>query len=137
MNNEFEVYKGGRETSSETSGMDGDRIGHVYRIKNMKEDLYKILCENDLDETPVITALVSRDICCVADFLENGEAALKDMKDKQKECSEEWSSIANCYSWEFPEYRDDDIRAFSLLPLMQRKKLTWILETLRVKKESA
>jgi hypothetical protein len=75
----------------------------------MHEDLYKILCENDLDETLGITALVSRDICCVADFLENGEAALKDMKDMQMQCSEEWSSIANCYSWEFPEYRDDDI----------------------------
>jgi hypothetical protein len=77
---------------------------------------------------------LSRDICFVADFLENGEAALKDMKDMQMQCSEEWSSIANCYSWEFPEYRDDDIRSFSLLPLMTRKTLTWILETLRDKK---
>jgi hypothetical protein len=114
--------------------MDGDRIGHVYRINNMKEDLYKILCENDLDETAVITALVSRDICCVADFLENGEGALKDMKDRQKQCSEEWSSIANCYSWEFAGCREDDIRSFSLLPLMTRKTLTWILETLRANK---
>jgi hypothetical protein len=114
--------------------MDGDRIGHVYRINNMKEDLYKILCENDLDETAVITALVSRDICCVADFLENGEGALKDMKDRQIQCSEEWSSKAKCYTWEFPDYRDADIRSFSLLPLMKRKKLTWILETLRAKK---
>jgi hypothetical protein len=56
------------------------------------------------------------------------------MKDRQKQCSEEWSSIANCYSWEFAGYREDDIRSFSLLPLMTRKKLTWILETLRAKK---
>ena len=100
----------------------------------MHEDLYKILCENDLDEMMVITALVSRDICCVADFLENGEAAWKDMKDMWMQCSGGWSALANCYSWEFPEFMDEDIQGYSLLPLIKRKKLTSILETLRDKK---
>lgn len=100
----------------------------------MDEHLYKILCENNLDETAVIVALYSRDICCVADFLERGEAVLKDMCDMWVECSESWSCIANCYSWKFPEYMTDDIDCFKLIGVVQHHKWTKVLETLCEKK---
>ena len=97
----------------------------------MDRHLYKILCENDLAEDQVIVALTSRDICCVSDFLERGEDALKDMRDKYTDRSNSWSCVAKCYSWQFPEYRQDDIKAFKLITVVQAAILRKVLETLR------
>ena len=100
----------------------------------MDRHLYKILCENDLAEHQVIVALTSRDICCVADFLERGGDALKDMRDKYTDCSNSWSCVAKCYSWKFPEYMTDDIDCFKLIGVVQHHKWTKVLETLCEKK---
>ncbi len=97
----------------------------------MNRELYNVLCENGIGCHQVIVALTSRDICSVTDFLERGEDALKNMRDKYIECSQSWSAIANCYSWDFPEYRDDDFRDCKLVTLIERRKLEQLLERLR------
>ena len=56
---------------------------------------------------------------------------MKDMRDKWMQCNTAWSSVANCYSWDFPEYMEDDIKDFKLITPIQCNKLTNILETLR------
>jgi hypothetical protein len=88
----------------------------------MNRELYNVLCENGLGCDQVIVALTSRDICSVIDFLERGEDALKDMRDKYIECNQSWS---------FPEYMDDDFRNCKLVTLIQRRKLERLLESLR------
>jgi hypothetical protein len=85
----------------------------------MDDPLYQILCENNLAVDQVIVALTSRDICSVADFLERGEDSLKDMHAKWLECS----------------LSEDDFKFFKLVPPIQRRKLTNILETLREAKQ--
>ena len=87
----------------------------------MDRHLYKILCENDLAEDQVIVALTSRDICCVSDFLERGEDALKDMRDKWAESNK----------LDTKQHRDDAFAEFKLITPVQISKLRKVLETLR------
>lgn len=101
----------------------------------MDSDLYQILCENDLAEHQVIVALTSRKVYSVSDFLETGGDALKDMRDKYTMCSNSWSEIANCYSWHFPEYREDDFRDCKLVTVVQLCMLEYVLKTLRETKK--
>ena len=88
----------------------------------MDRHLHKILCENDLAEHQVIVALTSRDICSVADFLERGEDALKDMRDKLAESGKFWDT---------KQHRDDAFAEFKLITPVQNSKLRKVLETLR------
>ncbi len=88
----------------------------------MNRELYNVLCENGLGCDQVIVALTSRDIYSVTDFLERGEDALKNMRDKYIECNE---------SWLYPEYMHEDFRNCKLVTLIQRRKLEQLLERIR------
>ena len=88
----------------------------------MNSELYNILCENNLGFPQIVVALTSRGIHTLADFLEKGEDALKDMHDK-------WE--VHGQSWKTTQDRVNGYNEFKLILPVQRNKLTRVLETLR------
>lgn len=87
----------------------------------MDSHLYNILCENNLAWSQVVVALTSRGIHTLADFLERGEDALKDMRDKWAESNK----------LDTKQHRDDAFAEFKLITPVQNSKLRKVLETLR------
>ena len=92
----------------------------------MNADLYNILCENNLAWPRIVVALTSRGIHTVIDFLERGEDALKDMRDKWAVHGESWNSI---------QERVDGFAESHLIFPVEHSKLAQVLKTLRDNKK--